>query len=157
MQRLLHSCLVFAGVLMLGLAQALAQSGVLSGPPQTKQAPPAPPMVGVSPEQRLTWIAVAAGFDGRGRNVAVGYSGHHSSRIDAEQAALRACNGYGRGVRCRNPVAASAGCLYLAPGSRRGGVTWGRGSTRESALRECRRGGYTCPSNRIVGGCVPVN
>lgn len=120
--------------------QALAQSGVLSGPPQIKTEP--------------VWIAVAGGFDGNGRNVGVGYSGVRKSRTEAEDAALSACRDYGRGVRCREPHVTNAGCLYIVPGSRRGGVTWGRGGTRDAAMSECRRGGYTCNSNRIIGGCV---
>lgn len=122
---------------------ALAQSGVLSGPPQVKVEP--------------VWIAVAGGFDGNGRNVGVGYSGRRNSRSEAEEAALRACRDNGRGVRCREPHASDSGCLYIVPGSRRGGVTWGRGGTRDVALSECRRGGYTCNSNRLIGGCVSDN
>jgi len=119
---------------------ALAQSGVISGPPQVKVEP--------------VWIAVAGGFDGGGRNVGVGYSGRRNSRDAAEQAALRACRDNGRGVQCREARASDSGCLYIVPGTRRGGVTWGRGGTREVALSECRRGGYTCNSNRLIGGCV---
>lgn len=124
-------------------APALAQSGVISGPPQVKVEP--------------VWIAVAAGFDGNGRNVGVGYSGRRNSREDAEQAALRACRDNGRNVRCREPHASNAGCLYIVPGTRSGGVTWGRGGTRDAALSECRRGGYTCNTNRMIGGCVSDN
>lgn len=104
---------------------------------------------------RTTWIAVAGGFDGKGQNVGVGYSGHLPSRSDAEDEALRACNRYGRGVRCNEPFAVSTGCIYIVPGSKRGAVTWGRGSTRELALDQCRRGGYRCESSRVIGGCVP--
>ena len=104
--------------------------------------------------QAASWIAVAGGFDGKGQNVGVGYSGFQSSRVDAENAALRACDGYGRGVRCREPFAVSTGCLYIVPGNRQGGVTWGRGSTRDLALEQCRRGGYRCDSKRVVGGCI---
>jgi len=120
--------------------QAFAQSGVVSGPPQIKTEP--------------VWIAVAGGFDGNGRNVGVGFSGSRKSRGDAEEAALSACRNYGRSVRCREPHATNAGCLYIVPGTRRGGVTWGRGATQDAALSECRRGGYTCNSNRVIGGCV---
>jgi hypothetical protein len=120
--------------------QAWAQSGVVSGPPQVKIEP--------------VWIAVAGGFDGNGRNVGVGYSGHQNSRDAAENAALVSCRKYGRGVRCREAHAVNAGCLYIVPGSRQGGVTWGRGTTREVALTECRRGGYRCNSDRVIGGCA---
>jgi hypothetical protein len=106
-------------------------------------------------DQRGGGIAVAGGFDGKGQYVGVGYSGYTSSRSAAETEALRACNGYGRGVRCREAFAVSNGCLYIVPGSRNGGVTWGRGSTSRFALEQCRRGGYTCTSQRVVGGCVP--
>jgi hypothetical protein len=119
---------------------ALAQRGVVSGPPQVKIEP--------------VWIAVAGGFDGNGRNVGVGYSGHHSSRNAAENAALASCRKYGRGVRCREAHASDRGCLYIVPGSRRGGVTWGRGATRDAALSECRRGGYSCNGDRVIGGCA---
>jgi hypothetical protein len=106
-------------------------------------------------DRRDGWIAVAGGFDSKGRNVGVGYSGHTTSRSAAEDEALRACNGYGKGVRCREAFAVSNGCLYIVPGSRSGGVTWGRGATTEFALDQCRRGGYTCDRKRVVGGCVP--
>jgi Domain of unknown function (DUF4189) len=122
---------------------ALAQSGVISGPPQVKVEP--------------VWIAVAGGFDGNGRHVGVGYSGRRNTRDEAEEAALRACRDNGRGVRCREPRATDSGCLYIVTGTRRGGVTWGRGGDRETALSECRRGGYTCNSNRVIGGCVSDN
>ncbi len=106
-------------------------------------------------DRRGGWIAVSGGFDSKGRYVGVGYSGHTSSRSAAEDEALRACNGYGKGVRCREAFAVSNGCLYIVPGNRSGGVTWGRGSTSEFALEQCRRGGYTCSPQRVVGGCVP--
>jgi hypothetical protein len=132
------------GILMLVLAtvttQAHAQSGVISGPPLVKVEP--------------VWIAVAGGFDGNGRNVGVGYSGHRNSRGAAEDAALAACRKYGRGVRCREAHVVNTGCIYIVPGSRRGAVTWGRGATRDGALAECRRGGYSCNSDRVLGGCV---
>jgi hypothetical protein len=180
---------LFIGAMMLALPQALAQSGVLSGPPQVRpdtgpppggRPPPGPglrsqdeppgtrppPGPGLRSQDeppggrdrdsfRATWIAVAGGFDGRGQNVGVGYSGHLTSRLDAEDEALRACNRYGKGVRCTEPFAVSTGCLYIVPGSKQGGVTWGRGSTRELALDQCRRGGYRCDSKRVIGGCVP--
>ncbi|MCC6891127.1 MAG: DUF4189 domain-containing protein [Hyphomicrobiales bacterium] len=119
----------------------LAQSGVLSGPPQVKIVP--------------VWVAVAGGFDGNGRHVGVGFSGRRNSREEAEAAALQSCRDSGRGVRCQNAHATNVGCLYIVPGSRRGGVTWGRGSTVDTALSECRRGGYTCNSSRVIGGCIP--
>lgn len=132
------------GILMLVLAAtatlAHAERGVISGPPLIKVEP--------------VWIAVAGGFDGNGRNVGVGYSGHRNSRAAAEDAALAACRKYGRGVRCREAHVVNAGCIYIVPGSRRGGVTWGRGSTHDQALSECRRDGYSCNRDRVVGGCV---
>jgi len=185
MRRVLRFCSIIAGAIILALPQAIAQSGVMSGPPQiTKDTPspadppgrrpppdsPGPRSQDERPGMRSqneppgrrdpddrggTWIAVAGGFDGKGQNVGVGYSGHHTSRIDAENAALRACDRYGRGVRCREPYAVPTGCLYIVPGNRRGGVTWGRGSTRQLALDQCRRGGYRCDTGRVVGGCVP--
>jgi hypothetical protein len=106
--------------------------------------------------RELTWIAVVGGFDGRGRRVSVGYSGFKRSKFEAEEAAIRACNGRDRSVRCRNPFAVSTGCLYIVPGNRsRGGVSWGRGGTRDAAIAECRKGGYNCPRNKLIGGCVP--
>jgi hypothetical protein len=194
-----------AAASLLVLPEALAQSGVLSGPPQITDPgrgspPPGPglrsqddppggrpglrsqdeppgrrpgPGPGLrsqdeSPgsrdrfternrdqdDQRTTWIAVAGGFDGKGKNVGVGYSGTQYLKADAEDEALRACNRYGKGVRCREPYAASNGCLYIVPGTKSGGVTWGRGSTREAALEQCRRGGYRCDNSRIIGGCI---
>lgn len=180
-------CLLVAGAAMLALSQAFAQSGVISGPPQTgpsQNEPPGgrpglrsqdeprrdrddpggrpglrsqdePPGGRDRDDRRGGWIAVSGGFDSKGRFVGVGYSGHTSSRSAAEGEALRACNRYGKGVRCREAFAVSIGCLYIVPGSRSGGVTWGRGSTSEFALEQCRRGGYTCSSQRVVGGCVP--
>jgi hypothetical protein len=110
--------------------------------------------------QDETWIAVAAGFDASGQRVSVGYSGHKRSRFDAEDAAMRECERNAPNVRCRgNPkglLAVSTGCLYIVPGNRSGGgVRWGRGGTRQAAFEECRRGGFTCPSNKLIGGCVP--
>ena len=185
-------CLVLVGGMLLALPQALAQSGVLSGPPQITDPGRGPPLPGPGlrsqdeppggrpgpgpglrsqdeppgsrdryserdrhqDDRRATWIAVAGGFDGRGKNVGIGYSGTQFLKSDAEDEALRACNRYGKGVRCREPYAISNGCLYIVPGTKRGGVTWGRGSTRESALQQCRRGGYRCDTRRIIGGCV---
>lgn len=197
--------LMIAGAAMLLAPQVLAQSGVLSGPPQvsrdavddgpgrrrddppggrpglrSQDEPPGGrpgPRAQDDPPRRPglrsqdeppgsrdrdddrrradTWIAVAGGFDGKGQNVGVGYSGHVASRAGAEDEALRACNRYGRGVRCRDPFAVSTGCIYIVPGTKRGGVTWGRGSTPNLALEQCRKGGYTCESKRVVGGCVP--
>jgi hypothetical protein len=192
MRRALLLALTFSGAALLALPEVLAQSGVMSGPPQVikgapgggpDRGPPDSPKLrsqderpglrsqderpglrsqdeppgrrqAEGPDQRATWIAVVGGFDGKGQNVGVGYSGFQSTRNGAEDAALRACDGYGRGVRCREPFAVSTGCLYIVPGTRQGGVTWGRGSTRDLALQQCRRGGYRCDSKRIVGGCI---
>jgi hypothetical protein len=184
--------LLVAAESILMLPEALAQSGVLSGPPQINDPGRGPPPSGPGPglrsqdeppgrrpgpgpglrsqdeppggrdryterdrdDRRTTWIAVAGGFDGKGRNVGVGYSGTQPIKSDAEDEALRACNRYGKGVRCREPYAVSDGCLYIVPGTKSGGVTWGRGSTQESALEQCRRGGYNCDRKRIIGGCI---
>jgi hypothetical protein len=116
------------------------------------------PSVGSDPrgQQGGTWIAVVAGFDGTGKRVSVGYSGFQRSRFEAEDAAIRACNGKDRSVACRNPFAVSTGCLYIVPGNKSGGgVRWGRGGTREAAIQECQRGGYSCPQSKMIGGCVP--
>jgi hypothetical protein len=87
--------------------------------------------------------------------VSVGYSGLQRSRYEAEAAAIRACNGVDRSVLCQNPFAVANGCLYIVPGNRQnGGVRWGRGATPDAAIRECRRGGYSCPRNKLIGGCV---
>jgi hypothetical protein len=164
--------------MLIGLPPVLAQSGVLSGPPQvTPSGPQAPPNnygpqppnnYGPQPPSNFSsppvdpemgrggvWIAVAAGFDGRGKNVSVGFSGHRPSRVDAENAALNACNGRRRDVACTSAYAVTNGCLYIVPGSGRRGVTWGRGSTPEVALQECRRDGYRCDRGRVIGGSVP--
>jgi hypothetical protein len=207
MARASSFCLLVAAASILMLPEALAQSGVLSGPPQItypgRGPPPSGPGPGLRPQddppggrpglrsqdeppgrrpgpgpglrsqdeppggrdryterdrdrddRRMTWIAVAGGFDGKGRNVGVGYSGTQPIKSDAEDEALRACNRYGKGVRCREPYAVSDGCLYIVPGTKSGGVTWGRGSTQESALEQCRRGGYNCDRKRIIGGCI---
>ena len=106
--------------------------------------------------QGLSWIAVVAGFDGTGKRVSVGYSGLQRSRFEAEDAAIRACNRVDGRVYCQNPFAVSTGCLYIVPGNKRGGgVRWGRGGTPDAAFAECRRGGYVCPRNKLIGGCVP--
>jgi hypothetical protein len=174
-----------AGIaVVLSTSQSLAQSGVFSGPPQVRpdsrdpgrdpglgpdyrpgQGPnyrPDPgPGIGPAPgpnvrRQDATWIAVAAGFDRSGQRVSIGYSGHQRTRLDAENAAIRACNRNEPNVNCQNPFAVSTGCLYIVPGNRSGGgVRWGRGGTRQAAFDECRRGGFTCPSNKLIGGCVP--
>jgi len=152
--------LFVAIAIMLPASQAFAQSGVLSGPPQVQPGSDVRgPEPGLGPAPRpqadLTWIAVVGGFDGNGRRVSVGYSGYQRSRSEAEGAAIRAC-ARDRSVRCRNPFAASTGCLYIVPGNRRrGGVSWGRGATHDIAVAECRKGGYNCPRNKIIGGCVP--
>ena len=155
MRRTLLSSLLGLGALLVGLPLALAQSGVISGSPQVTNRPSnfaSPP---VEAEERGVWVAVAAGFDGKGRNVGVGFSGQRSSRLDAESAALSMCNGRGRGIRCREAYAVPTGCLYIVPGGGRAGVTWGRGSTPEGALQECRRDGYACDRAKVIGGCVP--
>jgi hypothetical protein len=104
-----------------------------------------------------TWIAVASGFDGTGRRVSVGFSGPQRSKFEAESAAIRACNAVDRSVFCQNPFAVSNGCLYIVPGTRsNGGVRWGRGGTPDDAIRECSRGGHSCPRGKLIGGCVPA-
>jgi hypothetical protein len=154
MRRILVGSLIGMGAMLLGLPAVFAQSGVLSGPPQASKAPSnfaSPP----SPsDPGGVWIAVSAGFDGKGRNVGVGFSGHQNSRNAAEDAALNACNARGRGIRCREAYAVPTGCLYIVPGSRRNGVTWGRGSTPEVAMQECKRDGYSCDRGRMIGGCT---
>src|SRR5262245_51197866 len=111
MRRFWGLCLLAGTATLLSLSQTLAQSGVVSGPPQIRpeakpQAPPPLPQVG-------GWIAVAAGFDGSGQKVSVGYSGHQSTRAEAENEALRFCNNVDRAVSCRDPFAVSNGCLYI--------------------------------------------
>jgi hypothetical protein len=141
----------------LPVSTALAQSGVISGPPQVTRDP-GPPVAPGGPGTYGTdvgWIAVAAGFDGQGRRVAVGFSGQRGSRAEAEDEAIRACNRSARGFSCRGPYAVSDGCLYIVPGERRGGVSWGRGGTRQLALDQCRRGGYNCSTSKLIGGCLP--
>jgi hypothetical protein len=108
------------------------------------------------PTSDLMWIAVAAGFDGAGRKVSVGYSGHQRTRAEAENEALRACNNVDRTVSCREPFAVTDGCLYIVPGdSRSGGVRWGRGATADIALKNCRQGGFNCANAKLIGGCLP--
>ncbi len=159
MRGIVGFCLLVAAAILPWMPQALAQSGVVSGPPQVRPGPSAPgptsPGQPVPQDAGLTWIAVAGGFDGSGRSVGVGYSGHFGSRANAENAAVDACQRNRRGVQCRQPLAVSTGCLFIAPGNRPGGVTWGRGATRTLALEECRRGGYTCDRGRVIGGCLP--
>lgn len=158
--RLLRLSLLLACATALGGVHALAQSGVQSGPPQVRGGGSSGPDAnrpgpgvgqpsGIGPES--SWVAVAAGFRD-GRWVRVGFA-RRSSRGDAEIAAVEACNGGPGGVRCSNPYATSNGCLYIVAGKRKGGVTWGRGGTREVALSECRRDGYTCRERDIIGGC----
>ena len=159
MKGYLALCGLAGAVLIVPASQTLAQSGVLSGPPQVAKGASGGPSTGqgaaVRP-QDPTWIAVVGGFDGNGRKVSVGYSGHRRSKAEAEDAALRACRVNEATVACRNAFAVSSGCLYIVPGNRSGGgVTWGRGGTRQAAFDECRRGGYTCPDSKIIGGCLP--
>jgi hypothetical protein len=136
-------------------SQTLAQSGVISGPPQVRPSQGAPAGPGAY-RPDMAWIAVAAGFDGSGKRVAVGFSGQQRSRREAEDAAIRQCNRSARGFSCHTPHAVSDGCLYIVPGKRQGGgVSWGRGGTRQSALDQCRRGGYSCASSKLLGGCLP--
>jgi hypothetical protein len=103
----------------------------------------------------MAWIAVVGGFDSSGRRVSVGYSGPQRSRFDAEDAAVKACRRNEPAVACRGPIAVSSGCLYAVVGNRPGGaVTWGKGATREAAFDDCQQGGFVCPSNKLVGGCL---
>jgi hypothetical protein len=164
-------CWLAGLVVVVSTSQSLAQSGVFSGPPQVRPDSTAPglgpaPGPGLGPDYRPgqgpnirrqdeTWIAVVAGFDPSGKRVSVGYSGHQRSRSNAEDAAIRACERNEPAVLCRNPLAVSTGCLYIVPGNRAGNVRWGRGGTRQAAFDECRRGGFTCPGNKLIGGCVP--
>jgi hypothetical protein len=150
MKRFWGPCLLAGTATLLSFSQTLAQSGVVGGPPQVRP--------GSTPQAPLdmTWIAVAAGFDGAGRKVSVGYSGHQRTRAEAENEALRSCNNADRGVSCREPFPVSNGCLYIVPGEKRnGGVRWGRGATPDIAVAECRKGGFNCPNAKVVGGCVP--
>jgi hypothetical protein len=154
--------LAIGGIMLVAMtwpvARTLAQSGVISGPPQIQPGEAGPSAVGPRPEGPGLWIAVAAGFDGSGRRVAVGYSGHQRSRFEAEDAAIKQCNRFAQGFACQAPYAISGGCLYIVPGDRQGGnASWGRGATKQAALDECRRGGFNCPSNKLLGGCVPRN
>lgn len=134
------------------VSRTLAQSGVISGPPQIQAGSVGPG----AQRPDLVWIAVAAGLDGNSRRVAVGFSGHQRSRFEAEEAAIRQCNRFASGFACQTPYAVSGGCLYIVWGDGPGGsMRWGRGATRQAALDECRRGGYNCSSNKLIGGCVP--
>ncbi len=157
MRRLLLLGGLICIAMTLPASQILAQSGVISGPPQVRRDPGAPMDPGPGGYRTdMGWLAVAAGFDGSGRRVAVGFSGQHRSRIEAEDAALSQCNRYARGFSCHTPYAVSDGCLYIVPGERRGGgVSWGRGGTRQAALDQCRRGGYSCSTSKLLGGCLP--
>jgi hypothetical protein len=151
---------------LLVASEGRAQSGVISGPPQvqlgqTRPAPDSRPGPGEQQNPQLrpqgvTWIAVVGGIDGTGKRVGVGYSGPQRSRLGAEDAAVRACRRSEPTVDCRDLRAASTGCLYVVSGIRSGGAPrWGSGSTRAEALEECRRGGYTCLNDKLIGGCVP--
>lgn len=156
--RLLAFSLIAAGMMLAG-PTVLAQSGVQSGPPQIReQGPRSSPGPGSGPSvdqpsgtASESWVAVAAGFRD-GRWVRVGFA-RRGTRGEAEIAAVDACNGGPGRVSCSNPYATSSACLFIVAGKRQGGVTWGRGSTRDVALSECRRGGYTCRERDIVGGC----
>ena len=168
--RLLGIAMLLAGIVGLAGPQVLAQSGVQSGPPQVRGQPGPAPGPGPTPGPRLNpgpspgpgvdqrpsigqegWVAVAAGFRD-GRWVRIGFA-RRGTRGEAETAAVDACNGGPGGVRCSNAFASSSSCLYIVPGKRRGGVTWGRGLSQDVALSECRRGGYTCREQDIIGGC----
>jgi hypothetical protein len=210
MRGVLALCLPVGMAVSLSISPALAQSGVLSGPPQVPPGvrgpnpsfpvtpgtgpgapgpayPPGPglgpdyrpgsgagdrPLAGARPEPApgagsatgasprpqpaATWIAVVGGFARDGKRVSVGYSGHQPSQAAAESAAIKACLRSEPSVSCLGPYAVSNGCLYIVPGNRRdGGVRWGRGGTRQAAFDQCRRGGYTCPDAKVIGGCVP--
>lgn len=156
-------CVLVAAMVVFGQGQAVAQSGVVSGPPQIRDAGPPPPgpQPGPAPQQGpsavrpgvsdTSWVAVAAGFR-EGRWVRVGFA-RRGTRGEAEIAAIEACNGGPGGVRCSNAFATSTSCLFIVAGKKRNAVTWGRGGTREVALNECRRGGYTCHDREVIGGC----
>jgi hypothetical protein len=154
--------LAIGGIMLVAMtwpaSLTLAQSGVISGPPQIiKPDAGGPGAVGPGAQRADgVWIAVAAGLDGSGRRVAVGYSGLQRSQFEAEDAAIKQCNRFAQGFACQAPYALSGGCLYIVPGDRPGGsASWGRGATRQAALDECRRGGHNCPANKVLGGCVP--
>jgi hypothetical protein len=165
MKGLLALCALGGAMLVVPASQTLAQSGVISGPPQyrpNKDTEAGSPPAGLSSNARpspqgAAWIAVVGGFDGNGGRVSVGYSTLQRSQYEAEDAAVKACRrNQPSSIQCRQPFAVSSGCLYIVPGNRPGGgVTWGRGGTRQAALSECRRGGYTCADSKIIGGCVP--
>ena len=144
-------------------SHALAQTGVVSGPPQVQDNAPGPgtgggpapspgPRSDISPRAGdATWVAVTAGFKD-GRWARVGFA-RRGSRGDAEIAAIESCNGGPGGVRCENAYSSSSTCLYIVAGKKKNAVTWGRGATKEVALDECRRGGYTCTDREVIGGC----
>ncbi len=157
MRWLLAVCGLMLLAMTLPVSRTLAQSGVISGPPQVQADSVSPGSVSPGGQgPGLVWIAVAAGLDGRSQRVAVGYSGFQRSRFEAEDAAIKQCNRFAQGFVCQAPYAVSAGCLYIVPGDRRdGGVRWGRGTTQQAALDECRRGGFNCPTSKLLGGCVP--
>jgi hypothetical protein len=171
MRRLVVVSLLGIGALLATLEPALAQSGVISGPPMVDKGPgigapnfgpgPGPnygPRLGQpgEPDRRNdgAWIAVSGGFDLKGKNVGVGFSGVRYSQLEAENAAIGACNARGKGIKCQQAFAVANGCLYIVPGSGARGVTWGRGATPEIALQECRRDGYACDRGEVVGGCI---
>jgi hypothetical protein len=164
MRRLVLVSLLGIGALLASPEQVVAQSGVISGPPMVDKGPgvAAPnfgPGTGPSygqPDRRNdgAWIAVSGGFDLRGKNVGVGFSGVRYSQLEAENAAIGACNARGKGIKCQQAFAVASGCLYIVPGSGARGVTWGRGATPEIALQECRRDGYTCDRGKVIGGCI---
>jgi hypothetical protein len=150
------SCLIGIVALLLAPQQARAQTGVFGGPPQVQPGQPSAAQRPTPAEpSSVTWIAVVGGFDGSGRRVSVGYSGYRDSRRDAEESALQACRGNDSRAVCKDPFAVSTGCLFIVWGERRGGVSWGRGATRDLALQQCRRGGYVCQTSKIIGGCLP--
>jgi hypothetical protein len=171
MRRLVVVSLLGIGALLATLEPALAQSGVISGPPMVDKGPGiAPPNFGPGPGPNYgprlgqpgepdrrndgAWIAVSGGFDLKGKNVGVGFSGVRYSQLEAENAAIGACNARGKGIKCQQAFAVANGCLYIVPGSGARGVTWGRGATPEIALQECRRDGYACDRGKVIGGCI---
>lgn len=170
MRRFVVVTLLGVGAMLAGIGSAFSQSGVISGPPLVDRGPGGnPPNFGpgtgpnYGPQMGQpggpgsdsgVWIAVAGGFDLKGKNVGVGFSGVRYSRIEAEDAAIAACNGRKRGIKCQQAFAVPNGCLYIVPGSGSRGVTWGRGATPEIALQECRRDGYSCDRGKVIGGCT---
>ena len=158
--RLFKLCLLVAVLAVLGNGQAGAQSGVVSGPPQVRDAgrpsqapgnPSGAPSAARPSASDTSWVAVAAGFR-EGRWVRVGFA-RRGTRAEAETAAIQACNGGPGKVQCSNAFASSNSCLFIVAGKKRNAVTWGRGATREVALSECRRDGYTCNQRDVIGGC----